>query len=47
MERKYIMACADPECFVREGPTVKRFFLVDEVRKDPNTTINGVSLAGR
>ena len=35
-------ACADPESFVREGPALKNF-LVDEGRKDPNTTICGQS----
>ena len=30
-------ACADPECFVRGGPTLT--ILVDEGREYPNTTI--------
>ena len=42
-------SCADPESFVRGGPTdnvsLLLFFLVDEGRKDPNTTINGPTLA--
>ena len=39
--------CADPESFVRGGPTLTTvfFFLVDEERDDPNTTISGPSLA--
>ena len=43
------IACAGPESFVRGGPTLTRFFcccfLVDEGRKDPNTTISGPSSA--
>ena len=42
------IACADPESFVRGGLTLTRFFccfLVDEGRKDPNTTISGPSSA--
>ena len=42
--------CADPESIVRGGPTLTRFFfffLVDEGREDPNTTISGPSLAGQ
>ena len=35
--------CADPESFVRGGPIF--FFLVDEGREDPNTTISVLSLA--
>ena len=34
-------SCTDPESFIRGGPTIGRFFvlfLVDEGRKDPNTT---------
>ena len=34
--------CADPETFVRGGPTLTSF-LVDEKRDDPNTTKNGTS----
>ena len=36
--------CADPESFVRGGP-IFFFFLVNEQREDPNTTINGPLLA--
>ena len=36
------LPCADPESFVRGGPTLTTFFfLVNEGRDDPNTTING------
>ena len=39
-------ACADPESFVREGPTLTTFFFyLDEGRKDPDTTISGPSTA--
>ena len=46
--------CADPESFVRGGPTLKTFnfnitiifFVVDEGRENPNTTISGPSSAG-
>ena len=42
-----LTACADPESFVRGGPTLTRcFFLVDEGREGPSTTIS-VSLACR
>ena len=34
---------ADPESFVREGPNLITFFLVDEGIADPNVTINGPS----
>ena len=37
-------ACADPESCVREGPTLTTFFyffLVEEGRDDPNSTVNG------
>ena len=37
--------CADPESFVRGGPTLSLFFLVDEGKEDPNTTISGPSSA--
>ena len=37
--------CADPECFVREGPNLKSFFLVDGGIEDPNTALNGPSLS--
>ena len=42
-KRRYIATTprADPESFVREGPTLTTFFLVDEGREDPHTTING------
>ena len=35
--------CADPESFVRGGPTFSLFFKIDERRDiaDPNTTIRG------
>ena len=37
--------CADPDSFVRGGPTLTTFFyLVDEGRKDLNTTLNVQSL---
>ena len=45
----FIRSCADPESFVRGGPTVTTFFhvvfLVDEGREGPKTTIRGPSLA--
>ena len=31
-------SCADPESFVRGGPTLITIFLGDEGRDDPNTT---------
>ena len=37
-------SCADPERFVRRGPTLTRF-LVDEGGGDPNTTISGPTSA--
>ena len=41
--------CADPESFVRGGPTMTTsffvFVLVDEGREDQNTTISGPSSA--
>ena len=37
--------CLDPESYVRGGPTLTLFFLVDEGREDQNTTISGPSLA--
>ena len=37
--------CADPESFVRGGPTLTTIFLIDEGREDPNTTINGSTSA--
>ena len=41
--------CADPESFVRGGPTMTTsflfFVLVDEGREDLNTTISGPSSA--
>ena len=57
--RSMSTARADVESFVRGGPTLTMFFLVDGEREDPNTTkvvhhlrvnetpFNGVSLAGR
>ena len=46
MERKSL-SCADPESFVRGGPTLTAFFffLVDEGRDSTNTTISRPSLA--
>ena len=41
-------SCADLESFVRVGPSLTFFFvvfLVDEGRKDQNTTISRTSLA--
>ena len=38
-------SCADPESFVRGGPNLITFFLVDEGIEDPNTDINGPSSA--
>ena len=35
------MTCADPERFVRGGPTLTMFFLADEGRDDQNTTMRG------
>ena len=41
-----ICPCADPESFVRGGPTLTTFFFsVDEGREDQNTTISGPSSA--
>ena len=43
-----IKTCADPESFVRAGPTLTFFlfvFLVDEGGEEPNTTISGPSSA--
>ena len=37
-------ACADLNSFVREGPTLT-CFLIDEGRKDQNTTLSGPSSA--
>ena len=43
--------CMDPESYARGGPTLTAFFyfifflLVDEGRKDPNTSISGPSSA--
>ena len=38
-------SCADPESFVREGPTSNfdNFFVVDEGRENPITIISGPS----
>ena len=38
-------SCADPESSVRGDPTLTTFFLLDEGREDPNTTLSGPSLA--
>ena len=38
-------ACADPESFVKDGPTLSFFFKFDEERKDTNTTISGPWMA--
>ena len=42
-----LQACMEPENFVSPGPTQLRqhFFLADEGREDPNTTINRPSSA--
>ena len=42
-----VKACADPESFIKGGPTwnFDNFFVVDEGREDPNTTISGPSSA--
>ena len=37
--------CADPESFVRVGPNLITFFLVNEGIEDPNITIKGPSSA--
>ena len=42
-----LLTCVDPESFVRGGPTLTMFFLVDEGREDPSTTISGPSSAFR
>ena len=39
-----VQTCADPECYVRGGPTLT-LFLVDEGWEDQNTTIGGPSSA--
>ena len=40
------ITCADPESFVRGGPTLTAFFfLVDEGREDQNNTKSEPSLA--
>ena len=39
-----LVSCADPESFVRGGPTLTMFFFVflgDEGREDPSTTLSG------
>ena len=38
-----VQPCADPESYVRGGPTLT-FFLVDEGREDQNNTLGGTSL---
>ena len=40
-----MLPCADSESFVRGGPNLITFFLVDEGIEDPNTAINGPSSA--
>ena len=43
-----VLPCADPESFVRGGPTLTKFdfhLFLDEGREDPNTTINRPSSA--
>ena len=44
-----VYACADPESFVRGGPTLTFYFCFlffsDEERNDSNTTISGPSTA--
>ena len=36
--------CADTESFVRGGPTLTKFFKVDEGREDSSATISRLSL---
>ena len=38
--------CADPESFIRGGPLITFLFYLMGI-EDPNTAINGVSLADR
>ena len=38
-------ACADPESFVRGGPHLIKFFLVDGSIEDPTVAINGLPSA--
>ena len=41
-----VQPCADPESYVRGGPTLTlTFFLLNEGREDQNTTIGGPSSA--
>ena len=40
-----VSSCADPEGFIRVGPTLTTFFLVDGWREDQNTTKSGQSSA--
>ena len=40
-----LKSCADPESFVRGGPTLTTSIFVDEGREDPSTTISGLSSA--
>ena len=48
MINKVCDPCADPESFVRGGPKFdNHFFLVDEGREDPSTTINRPSSASQ
>ena len=39
-----VQPCADPESYVRGGPTLT-FFVVDEGREDQNITIGGPIMA--
>ena len=41
----YGNTCAEPDSFVRGSNFENLFFLVDEWRKDPNTTLSGQSSA--
>ena len=40
-----VQPCADPESYVRGGPTLTLIFVVDEGSEDQNTTIGGPSSA--
>ena len=42
---KIYYSCADLESFVRGGPPLRKFFLVDDRRKDQNNTKSGTSSA--
>ena len=39
--KHFLIPCADPENFVRGGPTLITFFFVDEGREDQNTIKSG------